>query len=64
MTLLRGIMHLAFKRKLTKSYDNKAAALTIPRAIAQAWENYEKVEMIFDGSCLVITPYTPCLLED
>jgi hypothetical protein len=47
---------LKFKRKFSKSYGNKAAVITVPRAIAQAWEQYQSIELIFDGNCLVIKP--------
>jgi hypothetical protein len=36
--------------------DKKASVVTIPRAIAQAWEQYELVKLIFDGSSLIIAP--------
>lgn len=47
---------LRFKRKFSASAGNKAATVTIPRAIAQAWEQYKSVDLLFDGDCLVITP--------
>jgi len=31
-------------------------AVTIPRAVAQAWEQYETVDLVFDGNCLLIKP--------
>lgn len=49
-------MNLTFKRKLSKSLENRAAVITVPRAIAQSWEQYESVDLIFDGDCLVIKP--------
>ena len=49
-------MNLTFKRKLSKSLENRAAVITVPRAIAQSWEQYESVDLIFDGNCLVIKP--------
>ena len=49
-------MNLTFKRKLSKSLENRAAVITVPRAIAQSWEQYESVDLIFDGNCLVIRP--------
>lgn len=49
-------MNLIFKRRLSRSEDNKASVITIPRPIALAWEKYSTVDLIFDGSCLVITP--------
>jgi hypothetical protein len=47
---------LKFRRRFSKSFGNKAATVTVPRAIAQAWELYELVDLIFDGYCLIITP--------
>lgn len=47
---------LVYKRRMSKSTDNKASVITIPRAIAQAWEQYNTVELVFDGNCLVIKP--------
>ena len=49
-------MKLKFVRKLSKSLENRAAVITVPRAIAQSWEQYESVDLIFDGNCLVIKP--------
>jgi hypothetical protein len=49
-------MNLKFVRKLSKSMENRAAVITVPRAIAQSWEQYESVDLIFDGNCLVIKP--------
>jgi len=49
-------MNLTFKRKLSKSLENKAAVITVPRAVAQSWAEYESVNLIFDGNCLVIKP--------
>ena len=49
-------MNLTFKRKLSKSMGNKSSVITIPRTIAQSWEQYESVDLIFDGNCLVIKP--------
>jgi hypothetical protein len=47
---------LKFRRRFSKSVGNKASVVTVPRAIAQAWEQYEAVDLIFDGRCLVIQP--------
>jgi hypothetical protein len=52
----KDMKELKFKRKFSKSYGNKAAVITVPRAIAQAWEQYQSIELIFDGNCLVIKP--------
>lgn len=49
-------MELKFKRKLSKSLENRAAVVSIPRSIANAWAQYESVDLIFDGDCLVIKP--------
>ena len=47
---------LRFKRRFSKSFGNKAATVTVPRAIAQLWEQYQSVDLIFGGNCLVIKP--------
>ncbi len=47
---------LKFKRRFSKSVGNKAAVITVPRAIAQAWEEHTLVVLVFDGDRLVITP--------
>jgi hypothetical protein len=47
---------LKFRRRFSKSFGNKAATVTVPRAIAQLWEQYGAVDLIFDGNCLVIKP--------
>ena len=49
-------MNLIFKRKLSKSAENKAAQITIPRCIAEVWADFSSIDMIFDGSCLVVVP--------
>jgi hypothetical protein len=49
-------MELTYKRKLPISRGNKAAVIAIPRAVAQSWEQYRTVDIVFDGNCLVITP--------
>jgi hypothetical protein len=43
-------------RKLSKSLENRAAVISIPRSIAQAWEQYQSVNLVFDGDCLIIKP--------
>lgn len=48
--------NLKFARRLSRSQDNKASVITIPRPIALAWEQYDMVELVFDGNCLVIMP--------
>jgi hypothetical protein len=47
---------LRFKRRFSKSVGTKASVITVPRAIAQAWEEYKTVDLIFDGNCLIIRP--------
>jgi hypothetical protein len=47
---------LKFKRRFSQSVGNKAAVITVPRAIAQLWEQYSAVEIAFDGERLVVTP--------
>ncbi len=47
---------LKFIRKFSRSAGNKAATVTVPRAIAEAWEQYKSLDLVFDGNCLVITP--------
>ena len=47
---------LRFKRRFSKSVGTKASVITVPRAIAQAWEQYEAVDLIFNGDCLIIRP--------
>jgi hypothetical protein len=48
--------NLKFVRRLSRSVDNKASVITIPRPIAMAWEQYSTLELVFNGDCLVITP--------
>ena len=52
----RKMKELIYKRKFSKSLGNKAAVITVPRAIAELWEEYESVDLIFDGNCLIIRP--------
>jgi hypothetical protein len=49
-------MNLKFTRKLSKSTENKAAQIIIPRCVAQAWSEFDAIDLIFDGSCLVVVP--------
>jgi hypothetical protein len=49
-------MNLIFKRKLTRSTENKAAQITIPRCIAEVWADFSSIDLIFNGSCLVVVP--------
>ena len=51
-----NMSELRFKRRFSKSVGTKASVITVPRAIAQAWEQYEAVDLIFDGDCLIIRP--------
>jgi len=61
--MIRGVSYqdinmseLRFKRRLSPSVGNKASVITVPRAIAQAWEQCETVDLVFDGNCLIIRP--------
>jgi len=61
ITYLLGVLflELRFLRKLCdKSEANKAALMSIPRPIAQAWaeSGFNCLEMLFDGDTLLITP--------
>jgi hypothetical protein len=49
-------MVLKFERKISKSRDNRSTVIVIPRPIAQAWEEYNSVDLVFDGDCLMIKP--------
>ena len=49
-------MNLKFRRKLNKSAGNKPAQITIPRCIAEVWADFSSIDLIFDGSCLVVVP--------
>ena len=49
-------MNLIFKRKLSKSQQNKAAQITIPRCVAQAWSEFDVVELVFEDDTLKIVP--------
>ena len=54
-----SFLELRFLRKLCdKSEANKAALMSIPRPIAQAWSEagFNCLEMIFDGNRLIISP--------
>jgi hypothetical protein len=52
----KKMSELRFKRRFSPSVGTKASVITVPRAIAQAWEQYEAVDLIFDGDCLIIRP--------
>jgi hypothetical protein len=52
----KEMTNLKFVRKLSRSEDNKASVITIPRPIALAWKEHSTVDLIFDGNCLVIAP--------
>jgi len=52
----RRMNELRFRRRFSKSFGNKAAAITVPRSIAQAWQEHNMVDLVFDGDCLVIKP--------
>lgn len=49
-------MDLKFKRKLPRSTGNKAAQITIPRCVAQAWSDYDEMELVLEGNELKIVP--------
>lgn len=49
-------MNLKYTRRISKSSKNKAMSVTIPRAVAEIWEKYEKVDVMFDGNSIVIRP--------
>lgn len=49
-------MELRFNRKICKSQDNRSTLITLPRAIAQAWQEYGTVNLVFDGDSLAIIP--------
>ena len=49
-------MHLKFSRKLSKAADNKSTSVTVPKCVAESWANFKTVDMVFDGSCLVLVP--------
>ena len=51
-----NMSELRFKRRFSKSVGTKASVITVPRAIAQAWEQCETVDLVFDGNCLIIRP--------
>jgi hypothetical protein len=53
-------MVLKFERKISKSRDNRSTVIVIPRPIARAWEQYDLVDLIFNGDSLVITPSHGC----
>ena len=47
---------LKFKRRFSQSVGNKAAVVTVPRAIAQLWKDCSFVDVLFDGKSLLIIP--------
>jgi hypothetical protein len=50
-------MNLQFKRKLySRSEKNRGALVCLPRAIAQAWQGFDTILMVFDGTNLILTP--------
>ena len=49
-------MKLTFRRKLSKSLEDRAAVISVPRIIVQAWEQYQTVDLIFNGNYLVVKP--------
>ena len=57
-------MNLKFTRKLNKSTENKAAQITIPRCIAQAWSEFDAIELVFEDDMLKIVPFKKPLSDD
>jgi hypothetical protein len=57
-------MDLKFTRKLNKSIENKAAQITIPRCIAQAWSEFDTIELVFEDDLLKIVPFKKPLSVD
>lgn len=49
-------MNLVFKRRLSKSTKNKSAQMTLPRCVAEAWADFDRLDLVFDGSCIVVVP--------
>jgi hypothetical protein len=47
---------LRYKQKLSKSFRNKAAVITVPKAIAQFWEQYWSLDLVLDNHYLIIRP--------
>ena len=42
------------QKEAFRSLENRAAFITVLRAIAQLWEQYQSVELTFDGNVLII----------
>ena len=57
-------MTLKFTRKLNKSTENKAAQITIPRCVAQAWSEFDAIELVFEDDILKIVPVKKPLSDD
>lgn len=57
-------MDLKFTRKLNKSIKNKAAQITIPRCVAQAWSEFDAIELVFEDDILKIIPFKKPLFVD
>jgi hypothetical protein len=51
-----NMIELKFKRRLSLSMGNKAAVVTVPSVIAEAWKEHTAVELTFDGNCIIIRP--------
>lgn len=45
-------MNLKFTRKI----NSHNSQITIPKCISDMWADFNNVDIIFDGDCLVITP--------
>jgi len=57
-------MNLKFTRTLNKSTENKAAQITIPRCVAQAWSEFDAIELVFEEDTLKIVPVKKLLSVD
>lgn len=49
-------MNLVFSRKLSRSAKNKGVQVTLPRCVAEAWASFNRLDLVFDGSCIVVMP--------
>ena len=47
---------LRFERKIVKPTGDKATVVTIPKPVANAWIDYESLEMVYDGNSLCLRP--------
>lgn len=56
-------MNLKYVRRLCKNTKNVSASLIIPKAIAECWQLFDKIELIFDGERLVVAPKVEAVEE-